>query len=181
MGAAPYLRNNAYQISDMYRTSSLHVHRYKNNGKAHQSTSKLRAKGCSLRKMKGVLFHSSLGTKPTPTDLLTWCKNKCLALGKSIWRIAQTPSQIHVLQTCSLGLCGRLPLSLPQLNSASAVCSCDYSPPTHSSASIMEKAGIWQLYLMEWMDHQTITDDWEPSRLQSSENTKPRFQLTATP
>ena len=82
MGAAPYLRNNAYQISDMYPTSSLHVHRYKNNGKAHLSTSKLRTKGCSSRKMKEVLFYSSLGTKPTPTELRTLVQKQVLGIGE---------------------------------------------------------------------------------------------------
>ena len=38
--------NNVYQISDMYPTSFLHVHRYRNDGKVHLSTSKLRTKDC---------------------------------------------------------------------------------------------------------------------------------------
>ena len=65
-------------------------------------------------------------------------------------------------------------------NSTAPVQFADQSPPTHWSTSVMEKTRIWQPHWMEWIDHQTIADDCEPSCLQSSEDTKPRFQLTAT-
>ena len=104
-----------------------------------------------------------------------------LALGKSLWSTFETPTCLPLLQTCCLGLCGRLLFPLSKIHFYNPVCNSDHLPTHDRGTTIMQETWIWFQHWMERLVYSTSSEDSTTSTMQAQQNQAPHWYFATNP